>query len=86
MNFFPLLIVVPLNILTGTSKDFCFVFYLFILLVVILFNVFEVHRRCIEHRCMRVIVENIWIMMLFFEMLNVWAASASWQPYVIVAG
>lgn len=86
MNFFPLLIVVPLNILTGTSKAFCFVFYLFTLVVVILFNVFQIHRKCIEHKCVRVIVENVWIVMLFFVLLNVWAASASWQPYVLVAG
>lgn len=86
MNFFPLLIVVPLNILTGTSKAFCLVFYLFTLAVVIVFNVFEIHRKFIEHKCVRVIVENVWIGMLFFLMLNVWAASASWQPYVLVEG
>lgn len=86
MNYFPLLILVPLNILTGTSKAFSFVFYFFILVVVILFNVFELHRKCIEHKCVRVILENLWIAMLFFELLNIWATSTAWQPYIIVAG
>jgi hypothetical protein len=86
MNYFPLLIIVPLNILTGTSKAFSLVFYLFILAVVIVFNVFGLHRKCIEHKCVRVILENVWLGMLFFELLNVWAATTAWQPYIIVEG
>jgi hypothetical protein len=85
-NYFALMIVVPLNILTGTSKAFSFVFYFFILAVVLLFNVFQVHRKCMDHTCLRVILENLWIGMIFFELLNVWAASATWQPYIVVAG
>ena len=85
-NYFALLIVVPLNILTGTSKAFSFVFYFFVLAVVLIFNVIQLHRKFIDNKCVRVIIENLWIGFLFFELLNVWPASTTLQPYVVVSG
>lgn len=86
MKYFSMLIVIPLNILTGTSKAFSLVFYLFILGVVLAINVAELHKKCFEHKCIRVILENIWIVMLFFELLNVWSTSTILQPYIVVGG
>jgi hypothetical protein len=86
MRYFPLFIVIPLNILTGTSKAFSLVFYFFILIVVLLFNIAKIHRKCCEHKCIVAILENLWIAMMFFELLNVWGASTTQQPYILVPG
>lgn len=86
MSYFSMLIIIPLNILTGTSKAFSLVFYLFILAVVLIINVAKLHRKCFDHKCILVILENIWIFMLFFELLNIWSTSTILQPYIVVRG
>lgn len=44
LSFFPIFMVFVLNIVTGTSKAFSLVDYLFTLAAVLLFNVLKVHR------------------------------------------
>jgi hypothetical protein len=85
-NYFALMILVPLNILTGTSKAFCFVLFFFILIVVVVFNLAQLHRKCIDHKCVRAVVENLWIGMLFFQLVNIWGATPTFQPYIVVPG
>lgn len=82
--YFPLLILFCLNIITGTSKAFSFVNYLFTLIAVFLLNVLQVHKQCCNHVCARVIFDNLWLILLFFEILNVWAATPVAMPYAVV--
>jgi len=70
--------------LTGTSKAFLLINLLFTLAVVILFNVLEVHRKCVEHKCVRVVLENLWLGLVFFMFVNQWGADPVSQPYAIV--
>lgn len=56
LTFFPFLIVVPLNILTGTSKAFSFVFYIFILVALGLINLGKFHRSCCENKCVYIVL------------------------------
>lgn len=83
--YFPLLILFCLNIITGTSKAFSFVNYLFTLIAVILFNVLKAHRQCCNHICVNVVLDNLWLILLFFEILNVWAATPVAMPYAVIS-
>ena len=56
LTFFPFLIVAPLNILTGTSKAFSFVFFFFILIVLAVVNLGKFHRNCCENKCINVVL------------------------------
>jgi hypothetical protein len=83
MEYFPVLITFPLNILTGTSKAWQMVDFFFMVIVILLFNVFKVHRSCMSHKCARVVLENTWLVLNFFMLLNVWAAATVKQPYIV---
>jgi len=54
--YFPILIVFVLNILTGTSKAFCFIDFMATIIVVLLFNVAQIHRSCLNHMCANVLL------------------------------
>ena len=80
-----MLLIVPLNMLTGTSKAFLLVNFLFILLVVILFNIIQVHRKVGQagHKCVNVVLDNLWLILMFFMYVNQWGARPVSQPYNI---
>jgi len=80
----PIMIVIPLNIVTGTSKAFSLVFYLFILISVVFLNLFGIHKKCCENKIVRLFMDNLWLILLFFEILNIWTTSTALQPYVII--
>lgn len=84
--FFPLLILFPLNLVTGTAFAFLIVDFFFIMAAVILFNLLKVHLSCCENKCIRVVLENLWIVLLFFMTVNLWGATPIWQPYIVTAG
>ena len=42
----PVLILLPLNIITGTSKSFSFVLYFIINFTISFFNIGKIHKRC----------------------------------------
>lgn len=77
------MILMPLNIITGTSKSFCFTIYFVIGLVIVLFNQCKLHRKCSEHKCVSAIFENLWLLVTFFFIVNQWGASTIFMPYAV---
>lgn len=84
MSYFPIFIVFFLNILSGTSKAFCFVDFFFTLLVVIFFNVLKVHRQCMNSIVANIIFENLWLVLCWFAFINLWGAFTVSMPYIVV--
>ena len=84
-NFYtPILMLAILNIVTGTSKAFCFILYLAAIFWVILFNVAKLHRSCCgDNKCVNLLVENVWLIFCFLFFINHWAAFTIWMPYVV---
>ena len=82
----PFLVIAPLNMLTGTSKAFCMVCFFFILVLVVLFNLIKLHRKSGEvgHKCLNVVLDNAWLMLLFFMFVNQWGADPVRMPYNIL--
>jgi len=37
-----------------------------------------------SHKCLRVVLENMWIFLNFFMLLNVWTTTTVSQPYIVV--
>ena len=70
-----------LNLVTGTTYAFDMVLYFFVLLPLVLFNLIKLHRRCIDHKVFIVLLENLWVVLSFFWLLNVWATTRYIQPY-----
>jgi len=70
--------------ITGTSKVWSMVDFFFMMIVIILFNVLKIHRKWMSHKCLRVVLENMWIFLNFFMLLNVWTTTTVSQPYIVV--
>ena len=82
--FYPLMITLAFNLLTGTTFSFLMVNYFAVTICLLLFNVIQVHRLCgAEHKCIRVILENLGLFLSFFFLLNIWGATPISQPYII---
>ena len=82
--YFPILIVFILNILTGTSKAFCFIDFFATIIVVLLFNVGKLHRKCMNHICANILLENIWLFLVFFAFVNAWGGFTISMPYIVI--
>lgn len=70
--------------ITGTSKVWQMINFFFLMIVIVFFNVLKVHRSCIEHKCARVVLENAWLFLNFFMLLNIWTTNTVSQPYIVV--
>lgn len=85
MTYFPLLILFPLNLITGTAYAFLIVNFFFLVVPLVLFNLLKLHH-CTENKCIRVVLENLWLVLLWFMLVNHWGATPLLQPYIVVAG
>ena len=84
MSYFPLLILFPLNLITGTAYAFLIVNFFFLMIPLVLFNLLKLHRSYTESACLRVILENLWLILLWFMCVNHWGATTLLQPYIVV--
>ena len=82
---FPIMIVFPLNLITGTAYAFLIVDFFFVIIPLILFNVLKLHKT-FESKCLRVVLDNLWLFALWFMLLNQWGATPLRQPYIMIAG
>ena len=82
-SYMPILIVFPLNIITGTTYAFDFCLYFFVMVPLLLFNLLQLHKKCIDHKIFIVILENLWLILSFFWFVNIWATDRWIQPYYI---
>ena len=79
-----MMLMIPLNMLTGTSKAFSLFMFLLTLVLVLLFNIIRLHRKLCSHKCINVIFDNLWLIGLFFFYVNQWGAKPVSQPYNII--
>jgi hypothetical protein len=86
ISYFPLLILFPLNLITGTAYAFLIVDFFFTMAALVLFNLMKLHYGCTENKCVRVVLDNLWLVLIWFMMINLWGATPLWQPYIVVAG
>ena len=52
----------------------------------LIFNLWKLHRSCVEHKVLRVILESLAYVLSFFLLLNVWPTGTNRMPYVVVRG
>lgn len=80
----PILILLPLNILTGTAKAFSLTLFFIISLTISLFNIAKIHRKLSEHKCVCAVFENLWLGLSFFFCVNQWGATPIAMPYIVI--
>jgi hypothetical protein len=83
VNFNPLLLALPLNFVLGRSYAFVIVVYFLAAVFCLVFNVFKVHRACVEFRASRLFLESIWICLTLLLLVNIWVTDPSSMPYLI---
>jgi hypothetical protein len=70
-----------LNIVTGTSYSFLMVIFFICVFCLLMFNLWKIHRQCVEHPVLRIILESLAYILSFFLLLNVWPTSPNPMPY-----
>jgi len=50
----------------------------------LIFNLWKLHRQCVEHKVLRVILESLGYVLSFFLLLNVWPTGTNTMPYSVV--
>jgi hypothetical protein len=81
--FSPLLISLPLNLVAGRSMAFCIAMYCLALVFCLLFNLFKVHRACIEHKISRLFLESLWAVFAILLLVNIFITPSSTMPYLL---
>lgn len=79
----PLTVTFALNIIVGVNYSFSFVLYFLVIIPVFLFNIFEIHKKYLEHKVFICFADNLWILISFFWLLNIWTTGKYQQPYFI---
>lgn len=80
----PILFPFALNLMTGTTYTFVMVVFLVTLLTFIIFNLLKIHRKVIDNRVIRSLLENLSYVLSFLMLLNVWITKPTTMPYVVV--
>jgi hypothetical protein len=83
VTFNPLLIALPLNLVLGRSYAFPIVVYFVSAFFCLMFNVFKLHRACVEYRVSRLFLESIWIVLTLLLLINIWTTDSSTMLYNI---
>lgn len=81
--FNPLLLALPLNFILGRSMAFSVSMFFLSIVCCFLFNVFKVHRACIELKYGRQFFEILWILLSTLMLLNLWTTSPSSMLYLL---
>lgn len=81
VTFNPILLLVPLNFVLGRSFAFSFVIFITAAVCCCLFNVFKVHRACVESKAGRLFLETLWIVLSGLLIVNIWTTSVSPMLY-----
>lgn len=80
----PILVTFVLNVTLGVTYAFCLILYFIVLVPMVLFNLMELHRKCVDHKVLVCIIENLWLIASFFWLLNIWVTGKYQQPYYMV--
>lgn len=83
VSFNPLLLGVPLNLLLGRSLAFSVVVFVLGVVACLLFNVFKVHRACIQMKAGRLFFELLWPILTALLFVNIWTTSPSTMLYYL---
>lgn len=78
---FPVMVLMLLNFVVGTTYAFSFVLLFIVLIPIVLFNVMELHKKLFSHKVFVGLCETLWIMGTFFWTVNIWATGKYAQPY-----
>lgn len=79
----PMLITFALNLILGTTYAFNLILFFIVIIPVVLFNLFELHKKFFDHKVFICIFENLWLIFSFFWLLNIWVTGKYQQPYYI---
>jgi hypothetical protein len=82
----PILFPFALNMMTGTTYAFVMIIFLVSVITFIIFNLLKVHRRVIDNRVLRSLLENLSYVLSFLMLLNIWITKPTTMPYVVVQG
>ena len=84
VDFNPILISLPLSLVTGTSFSFIVVIYFSAATLCQFFNVFKVHRACIEHKLSRYVLEHLWILLAVLQLIIIILEKRANMLYTLV--
>ena len=82
--YMPILFPFALNVMTGTTYSFLIIMFFISAFCFLIFNLWKLHRSCVEHKVLRVILEILAYVLSFFLLLNVWPTGTNRMPYSVV--
>ena len=82
----PILFPFALNVMTGMTYTFLMIMFFVSTFCFLIFNMWKLHRQCVEHKVLRVILESLAYVLSFFLLLNVWPTGTNPMPYVVIKG
>lgn len=84
VEFNPILLSLPLSLVTGTSFSFIVVIYFVAAALCLFFNVFKVHRACIDHKLSRYVLEHLWISLAVLQLIIIVIEKRANMLYALV--
>jgi hypothetical protein len=64
-----------LNLVTGTTYAFSLVLIFILIIPLILFNILNLHLKKCNNKYLICLAENMWLILSFFWLFNIWACS-----------
>lgn len=80
----PILFPFALNVMTGTTYTFLIIMFFVSIFCFLIFNLWKLHRSCVDHKVLQVILESLGYILSFFMLLNVWTTDTNPMPYSVV--
>ena len=75
-----MLVIFAFNVISGTSYAFSLVLYFLVMVPLILFNIMGLHKGA-GHKIIQGFLENLWLIMTFFWLINIWTIVKYNEPY-----
>jgi hypothetical protein len=80
----PILFPFALNVMMGMTYTFLMIMFFVSAFCLLIFNLWKLHRQCVEHKVLRIILESLGYVLSFFLLLNVWPTGTNPMPYVVI--
>ena len=81
-KYFAVFALFAFNVIAGASYAFSVTLYFLTMVPLVLFNLLGLHKKA-GHKIIQSVLENMWLILSFFWLINLWTIGKYYQPYFI---